>query len=151
MDHGMRKALDRIYDNRPPQIRQLDDGIAELSGHSRYMEDMIHGLPVGQIPHGDHHGKKYIAQGQCGSAPIFGISVGVAYTSGRPDLAATVGSSREADTNVSIETDARGACRRRVEAIVRRPCNVLRLLTIRIGRVCVREAASIDVDTSGRW
>lgn len=50
MDHGVREALDCIYDNRPPQIRRLEDTIAEQSGHSRYMEDMIYGLLLTESP-----------------------------------------------------------------------------------------------------
>lgn len=50
MDHGVREALDYIYDNRPPQIRRLEDSIAEQSGHSRYMEDMIYGLLLTESP-----------------------------------------------------------------------------------------------------
>ncbi len=49
-DHGVREALDYIYDNRPPQIRRLEDTVAEQSGHSRYMEDMIYGLLLTESP-----------------------------------------------------------------------------------------------------
>lgn len=50
MDHGVREALDCIYDHRPLQIRRLEDTIAEQSGHSRYMEDMIYGLLLTESP-----------------------------------------------------------------------------------------------------
>ena len=50
MDHGVREALDCIYDNRPPQIRRLEDTIAEQSyRYSRRDLPRVPGFPI-QIP-----------------------------------------------------------------------------------------------------
>ena len=49
-EQNIREALDYIYDNRPPQIRRMEDAIAEQAGHSRYMEDMIYGLLLTESP-----------------------------------------------------------------------------------------------------
>lgn len=49
-EQSVREALDCIYDNRPPQIRRMEDAIAEQTGHSRYMEDMIYGLLLTESP-----------------------------------------------------------------------------------------------------
>jgi superfamily II DNA helicase RecQ len=49
-DHSVREALDCIYDNRAPQIRRMEDVVAEQAGHSRYMEDMIYGLLLTESP-----------------------------------------------------------------------------------------------------
>jgi len=42
--HSIRGAWDYIYDNRPSQIRRLEDIIAKQSGHGRYIKDMIDGV-----------------------------------------------------------------------------------------------------------
>lgn len=49
-EQSVREALDCIYDNRAPQIRRMEDAIAEQAGHSRYMEDMIYGLLLTESP-----------------------------------------------------------------------------------------------------
>jgi len=49
-DPSVREALDSIYDNRAPQVRRMEDIVAEQAGHSRYMEDMIYGLLLTESP-----------------------------------------------------------------------------------------------------